>query len=157
MEFTWWAHAASSRYCRRKERRHSRDSGAEEEFEVLEQEEIKEHRHSGDSGNCSEVEEGQNTNRAIELEFQLTQSLLSQVKAGENNRNANSGKQAQLDLERMDFVINGQTISKAYVHELYCQHNHLISVKMQITACLLSKFSQKCLNMLRQKLQMTIY
>ncbi|UFN99899.1 ankyrin repeat domain-containing protein [Wolbachia endosymbiont of Corcyra cephalonica] len=27
----------------------------------------------------------------------------------------------------MDFVINGQTISKAYVHELYCQHNHLIS------------------------------
>ncbi|WP_353280328.1 ankyrin repeat domain-containing protein [Wolbachia endosymbiont (group B) of Silvanus unidentatus] len=110
-----------------RERRHSRDSGAEEEFEVLEQEEIKEHRHSGDSGNCSEVEEGQNTNRAIELEFQLTQSLLSQVKAGENNRNANSGKQAQLDLERMDFVINGQTISKAYVHELYCQHNHLIS------------------------------
>ncbi|WP_374699632.1 ankyrin repeat domain-containing protein [Wolbachia endosymbiont (group A) of Limnophora tigrina] len=110
-----------------RERRHSRDSGAEEEFEVLEQEEIKEHRHSGDSGNCSEVEEGQNTNRAIELEFQLTQSLLSQVKAGENNRNANSGKQAQLDLERMDFVINGQTISKAYVHESYCQHNHLIS------------------------------
>lgn len=107
-----------------RERRHSRDSGAEEEFEVLEQEEIKEHRHSGDSGNCSEVEE---TNRAIELEFQLTQSLLSQVKAGENNRNANSGKQAQLDLERMDFVINGQTISKAYVHESYCQHNHLIS------------------------------
>ncbi|WP_264730266.1 ankyrin repeat domain-containing protein [Wolbachia endosymbiont (group B) of Episyrphus balteatus] len=110
-----------------RERRHSRDSGAEEEFEVLEQEEIKEHRHSGDSGNCSEVEEGQNTNRAIELEFQLTQSLLSQVKAGENNRNANSGKQAQLDLERMDFLINGQTISKAYVHESYCQHNHLIS------------------------------
>ncbi|MFV1011229.1 ankyrin repeat domain-containing protein [Wolbachia endosymbiont of Nasonia vitripennis] len=110
-----------------RERRHSRDSGAEEEFEVLEQEEIKEHRHSGDSGNCSEVEEGQNTNRAIELEFQLTQSLLSQVKAGENNRNANSGKQAQLDLERMDFLINGQTISKAYVHESYCQYNHLIS------------------------------
>jgi len=52
--------------------------------------------------------------------------LLSQVKASENNRNANSGKQAQLDLERMDFAINGQTISKEYVRELYYQHNYLI-------------------------------
>ncbi|OAB82153.1 hypothetical protein WSTR_02345 [Wolbachia endosymbiont of Laodelphax striatellus] len=116
----------TTNHAEEKERRHSRDSGAEEEFEILEQEEIKEHRHSGDSGNCSEVEEGQNTNRAIELEFQLTQSLLSQVKASENNRNANSGKQAQLDLERMDFAINGQTISKEYVRELYYQHNYLI-------------------------------
>ncbi|UXX40287.1 MAG: hypothetical protein ACR812_07345 [Wolbachia endosymbiont of Oryzaephilus surinamensis] len=52
-----------------RERRHSRDSGAEEEFEVLEQEEIKEHRHSGDSGNCSEVEEGQNTNEQLNWNF----------------------------------------------------------------------------------------
>jgi len=59
----------TTNHAEEKERRHSRDSGAEEEFEVLEQEEIKERRHSGDSGNCSEVEEGQNTNRAIELEF----------------------------------------------------------------------------------------
>lgn len=34
----------------------SGDSGAEEGFEILGQEEIKEHRHSEDSGNCSEAE-----------------------------------------------------------------------------------------------------
>ncbi|WP_264336299.1 MULTISPECIES: TomO hydrophobic C-terminal domain-containing protein [unclassified Wolbachia] len=93
----------------------SRDSGTEEEFEILGQEEIKERRHSEDSGNCSEAEE---TNRAIELEFQLTQFLLSQVKADENNRNANSGKQAYKDLPRMDFVINGQVIDKNFVSQL---------------------------------------
>ncbi|WP_353287425.1 hypothetical protein [Wolbachia endosymbiont (group B) of Gerris lacustris] len=108
------------------ERRHSRDSGNEEEFEILEREEVKieEHRRSEDSGNCSEAEEGQDTNRV--LEFQLTQSLLSQVKAGENNRDANSGRQAQLDLKRMSFVINGKEISKEYVGKLYIKCNHLI-------------------------------
>jgi len=49
---------------------------------------------SGDSGYCSEDEEEQSTNRAIELEFQLTQSLLSQVKADENNEDVKSGEVA---------------------------------------------------------------
>ncbi|WGJ62112.1 ankyrin repeat domain-containing protein [Wolbachia endosymbiont of Frankliniella intonsa] len=89
--------------------------------------EEKERLHYRDSGNCSEVEEGQNTNRAIELEFQLTQSLLSQVKAGENNRYANSGKQARLDLERISFVINGKEITSDNVQSLYCKLDQLIS------------------------------
>lgn len=105
----------------------SRDSGAEEECEILEKEEIKERCHSEDSGNCSEAEEEQSTNGATRSEFQLTQSLLSKVKAGENNKHANSGKQAQLDLKRMNFVINGKTIDKKCVSGLCNKNNHLIS------------------------------
>ncbi len=121
----------TANHTEEKERSHSGDSGNEEEFEILERGEIKERRYSGDSGNESQGEAGVNNSdteysAVTTLEFQLTQFLLSQVKAGENNRSANSGKQAQLDLERMDFVINGQTISKEYVRGLYCQHNHLI-------------------------------
>lgn len=109
-----------------KEHRHSGDLGAEEEFEVLEQEEIKERRYSGDSSNESQEEadinnldvEDQPSNAATTLQFQLTQSLLSQVKASENNRDANSGKQAYKDLPRMDFVINGQVIDKNFVSQL---------------------------------------
>ncbi|WP_250295889.1 hypothetical protein [Wolbachia endosymbiont of Oedothorax gibbosus] len=105
----------------------SRDSGAEEECKILEKEEIKERCHSEDSGNCSEAEEEQSTNGATRSEFQLTQSLLSKVKAGENNKHANSGKQAQLDLKRMNFVINGKTIDKKCVSGLCNKNNHLIS------------------------------
>lgn len=109
-----------------RERRHSRDSGAEEEFEILGREEIKERRYSGDSSNESQEEadinnldvEDQPSNAATTLQFQLTQSLLSQVKASENNRDANSGKQAYKDLPRMDFVINGQVIDKNFVSQL---------------------------------------
>uniref|UniRef100_A0A3B0JF35 Uncharacterized protein n=1 Tax=Wolbachia endosymbiont of Aleurodicus floccissimus TaxID=2152762 RepID=A0A3B0JF35_9RICK len=82
------------------------------------QETTKEHRHSGDSSNCSESEEEQNPSTVPTSEFQLTQSLLSQVKAGENNKNANSGKQAYKDLPRVGFVINGQVIDKNFVSQL---------------------------------------
>lgn len=107
------------------ERRHSGDSGTEEEFEILGREEIKERRYSGDSGNESQEEvsvdnsdtEDTPSNGANTLKFQLTQSLLSQGKASENNRNANSGKQAYKDLPRMDFVINGQVIDKNFVSQ----------------------------------------
>lgn len=98
-----------------KEHRHFGDSGTEEEFEILEREEIKERRHSEDSGNCSEAEKEQDTNTVIELEFKLTQSLLGQVKANENNEDVKSGEVAYKDLPRMDFVINGQVIDKNFV------------------------------------------
>ncbi|WP_353274884.1 hypothetical protein [Wolbachia endosymbiont (group A) of Ennomos erosarius] len=78
---------------------------------------------SGDSGNCSEAEEEQNTNRATRLEFKLTQSLLSKVKANENSADANSGKQAYIDLPRMNFIINGKTISKDFVRQLCDRYN----------------------------------
>ncbi|WP_353281483.1 ankyrin repeat domain-containing protein [Wolbachia endosymbiont (group B) of Horisme vitalbata] len=105
------------------ERRHSGDSGTEEEFEILGREEIKERRYSGDSGDESQEEADVRDSDVepsvpIMLQFQLTQSLLSQVKASENNRNANSGKQAYKDLPRMDFVINGQVIDKNFVSQL---------------------------------------
>ncbi|RDD34643.1 Ankyrin repeat domain protein [Wolbachia endosymbiont of Cylisticus convexus] len=107
-----------------KECRHSGDLGTEEEFEILEREEIKERCHSGDSGNCSEAEEGQNTNRAIELEFQLTQPLLSQVKANENNEDVKSGNTAYQDLYRTDFfVINDQIINNNFIKGLYDKYN----------------------------------
>ncbi|WP_265041807.1 ankyrin repeat domain-containing protein [Wolbachia endosymbiont (group B) of Melanostoma mellinum] len=105
------------------ERRHSGDSGTEEEFEILGREEIKERRYSGDSGDESQEEADVRDSDVepsvpITLQFQLTQSLLSQVKASENNRDANSGKQAYKDLPRMDFVINGQVIDKNFVSQL---------------------------------------
>ncbi|WP_253302255.1 host RNA manipulator TomO [Wolbachia endosymbiont of Psylliodes chrysocephala] len=46
----------TANHTEEKERRHSGDSGTEEEFEILERGEIKERRHSEDSGNCSEAE-----------------------------------------------------------------------------------------------------
>lgn len=106
-----------------RERRHSGDSGTEEEFEILGREEIKERRYSGDSSNESQEEADVRDSDVepsvpITLQFQLTQSLLSQVKASENNRDANSGKQAYKDLPRMDFVINGQVIDKNFVSQL---------------------------------------
>ncbi|MFP3032862.1 MAG: ankyrin repeat domain-containing protein [Wolbachia sp.] len=88
---------------------------------------------SGDSGNCSEAEEEQNTNRATRLEFKLTQSLLSKVKANENSADANSGKQAYIDLPRMNFIINGKTISKDFVRQLCDRYNQeLQSNKRQV-------------------------
>ncbi|MFV0948810.1 ankyrin repeat domain-containing protein [Wolbachia endosymbiont of Nasonia giraulti] len=106
-----------------RERRHSGDSGNGEEFEILGREEIKERRYSGDSSNESQEEadvRGSDVEPSvpITLQFQLTKSLLSQVKASENNRDANSGKQAYKDLPRMDFVINGQVIDKNFVSQL---------------------------------------
>lgn len=107
------------------ERRHSRDLGAEEEFEILEREEVKieERRRSEDLGNESQEEAGVNnsdteSSAVTTLEFQLIQSLLSQVKANENNQGANSGKQAYKDLPRVGFVINGQVIDKNFVSQL---------------------------------------
>lgn len=86
-----------------KERRHSRDPGNESQEEV-----------SVDNSDTEDTP----SNGANTLKFQLTQSLLSQVKASENNRDANSGKQAYKDLPRMDFVINGQVIDKNFVSQL---------------------------------------
>ncbi|QDW08197.1 ankyrin repeat domain-containing protein [Wolbachia pipientis] len=86
-----------------KERRHSRDPGNESQEEV-----------SVDNSDTEDTP----SNGANTLKFQLTQSLLSQVKASENNRDANSSKQAYKDLPRMDFVINGQVIDKNFVSQL---------------------------------------
>lgn len=94
---------------------------------------VKSTKNSGDSGNCSEVEEEQNTNRATRLEFKLTQSLLSKVKVNENSADANSGKQAYIDLPRMNFIINGKTISKDFVGQLCDRYNQeLQSSKRQV-------------------------
>ncbi|WP_341816225.1 ankyrin repeat domain-containing protein [Wolbachia endosymbiont (group B) of Elophila nymphaeata] len=100
----------------------SRDSGTEEGFEILEREE-KERRRSEDSGNESQEESGVNnsdtkSSAVTTLEFQLTQSLLGQVKANENNEDVKSGNTAYQDLPRMDFVINGQVIDKNFVSQL---------------------------------------
>ncbi|GFR27071.1 ankyrin repeat domain protein [Trichonephila clavata] len=91
----------TANHTEEKEHRHSGDSGTEEEFEILERGEIKERRYSGDS------------------EFQLTQSLLSQVKADENNENVKSGGVAYKDLHRMNFVINGQEIDRNFINKLH--------------------------------------
>ncbi|WP_265027270.1 ankyrin repeat domain-containing protein [Wolbachia endosymbiont (group A) of Bombylius major] len=78
----------------------------------------------GDSGHGSDAEEEQNTNRATRSKFQLTQSLLSQVRADKNDADANSGKQAYKDLHRMDFlVINGQAIGNSFIKGLYDKYN----------------------------------
>ncbi|WP_224721408.1 ankyrin repeat domain-containing protein [Candidatus Wolbachia massiliensis] len=71
-----------------------------------------------------DTEKNQETSStATTLEFQLTQSLLSQVKAGEDNKDANSGKQAYKDLPRMSFVINGQTIDNNFVNQLCTEYD----------------------------------
>lgn len=64
-----------------RERRHSGDSGTEEEFEILGREEIKERRYSGDSSNESQEEADVRDSDVepsvpITLQFQLTQSLI---------------------------------------------------------------------------------
>ncbi|GFY65094.1 ankyrin repeat domain protein [Trichonephila inaurata madagascariensis] len=86
--------------------------------------EEKKRRHSGDSGNESQEETGVNnsdteSSAVTTLEFQLTQSLLSQVKAGENNEDVKSGEVAYKDLHRMNFVINGQEIDRNFINKLY--------------------------------------
>ncbi|WP_341811420.1 hypothetical protein [Wolbachia endosymbiont (group A) of Oxytorus armatus] len=103
MEFTWWAHAPA--------------------VDTAKENKVKSTKNSGDSGNCSEAEEEQNTNRATRSEFKLTQSLLSQVRADKNDADANSGKQAYKDLHRMNFIINGKTISKDFVGQLCDRYN----------------------------------
>ncbi len=81
--------------------------------------EIEEHYHYKD-----QPDQGSST--AIMLEFQLTQSLLSRVKVNKDNKNASSDKQAQLDLNRMNFVINGKIVDKEYILKLYGENNYLI-------------------------------
>ncbi len=71
--------------------------------------------------------------RATRSEFKLTQSLLSQVRADKNDADANSGKQAYKDLHRMNFIINGKTISKDFVGQLCDRYNQeLQSNKRQV-------------------------
>ncbi|WP_416603508.1 hypothetical protein [Wolbachia endosymbiont of Nasonia vitripennis] len=106
----------------------SRDSGTEEGFEILEREE-KERRRSEDSGNESQEESGVNnsdtkSSAVTTLEFQLTQSLLGQVKANENNEDVKSGNTAYQDLYRTDFfVINDRTIDNSFIKGLYDKYN----------------------------------
>ncbi|MFP3026382.1 MAG: ankyrin repeat domain-containing protein [Wolbachia sp.] len=105
----------------------SRDSGTEEGFEILEREE-KERRRSEDSGDESQEESGVNnsdtkSSAVTTLEFQLTQSLLGQVKANENNEDVKSGEVAYKDLPRMDFVINGQEIDQNFINKLYIKND----------------------------------
>ncbi len=106
----------------------SRDSGTEEGFEILEREE-KERRRSEDSGNESQEESCVNnsdtkSSAVTTLEFQLTQSLLGQVKADENNEDVKSGNTAYQDLYRTDFfVINDRTIDNSFIKGLYDKYN----------------------------------
>ncbi|WP_353274455.1 ankyrin repeat domain-containing protein [Wolbachia endosymbiont (group B) of Hofmannophila pseudospretella] len=106
----------------------SRDSGTEEGFEILEREE-KGRRRSEDSGNESQEESGVNnsdtkSSAVTTLEFQLTQSLLGQVKANENNEDVKSGNTAYQDLYRTDFfVINDRTIDNSFIKGLYDKYN----------------------------------
>ncbi|WP_353279889.1 ankyrin repeat domain-containing protein [Wolbachia endosymbiont (group A) of Ennomos erosarius] len=107
----------------------SRDSGTEEGFKILEREE-KERRRSEDSGNESQEESGVNnsdtkSSAVTTLEFQLTQSLLGQVKANENenDEDVKSGEVAYKDLPRMNFVINGQEIGRSFINTLYTKNN----------------------------------
>ncbi|AGJ98862.1 Ankyrin repeat domain protein [Wolbachia endosymbiont of Drosophila simulans wNo] len=106
----------------------SRDSGTEEGFEILEREE-KGRRRSEDSGNESQEESGVNnsdtkSSAVTTLEFQLTQSLLGQVKANENNEDVKSGNTAYQDLYRTDFfVINDRTIDNNFIKGLYDKYN----------------------------------
>ncbi|WP_254229296.1 ankyrin repeat domain-containing protein [Wolbachia pipientis] len=106
----------------------SRDSGTEEGFEILEREE-KERCRSEDSGNESQEESGVNnsdtkSSAVTTLEFQLTQSLLGQVKADENNEDVKSGNTAYQDLYRTDFfVINDRTIDNSFIKGLYDKYN----------------------------------
>ncbi|WP_264337737.1 MULTISPECIES: ankyrin repeat domain-containing protein [unclassified Wolbachia] len=106
----------------------SRDSGTEEGFEILEREE-KERRRSEDSGNESQEESGVNnsdtkSSAVTTLEFQLTQSLLGQVKANENDEDVKSGNTAYQDLYRTDFfVINDRTIDNSFIKGLYDKYN----------------------------------
>ncbi|UIP92348.1 hypothetical protein JSQ73_004025 [Wolbachia endosymbiont of Anopheles demeilloni] len=131
-----------------------RDSGTEEGFEILEREK-KERRRSEDSGNESQEEFGVNnsdtkSSAVTTLEFQLTQSLLGQVKANENNEDVKSGEVAYKDLPKMDFVINGQEIDQNFINKLYIKNDK----DKKTIACLLSKFSQEYLNMLKQMFRM---
>ncbi|WP_264329307.1 lipase family protein [Wolbachia endosymbiont (group A) of Andrena hattorfiana] len=83
----------------------------------------KDRRHSGGSGVESQSDQGSTTT----LEYKLTQFLLDQAKADKNDPSVNSGKQAYLDLKRMNFIINKQTIGEDYVSGLYNKYNNLVS------------------------------
>ncbi|MDX5526939.1 MAG: hypothetical protein O7167_03560 [Wolbachia endosymbiont of Andrena nigroaenea] len=61
-------------------------------------------------------------NTITKLEFKLTQRLLSEVKAGKSNEDANSGKQTCKDLPRMSFIINDKPIGKSFVKQLTDEH-----------------------------------
>ncbi|AAW70728.1 hypothetical protein EJB10_02835 [Wolbachia endosymbiont of Brugia malayi] len=52
--------------------------------------------------------------------------MLSRVKVNKDNKNANSGKQARFDLNRMNFMINGKIVDKEYIIRLYGENNYLI-------------------------------
>ncbi|WP_264338122.1 hypothetical protein [Wolbachia endosymbiont (group A) of Cheilosia soror] len=65
-------------------------------------------------------------NPVVTLRAQAEKFGFSKLRAGKDNAEANSGNTAFLDFQRMDFVINGKSISRDLIAELYKEHDSLL-------------------------------
>ncbi len=65
-------------------------------------------------------------NPIVTLRAQAEKFDFSKLRAGKDNAEANSGNTAFCDLRRMDFVINGKSISRDLIAELYKEHDSLL-------------------------------
>ncbi|MGL9779277.1 MAG: hypothetical protein ACR5K5_03360 [Wolbachia sp.] len=65
-------------------------------------------------------------NPVVTLKAQAEKFDFSKLRAGKDNAEANSGKQAYKDLNRMNFVINGKIINTDLIAKLYQEYNSLL-------------------------------
>ncbi|WP_338062926.1 hypothetical protein [Wolbachia endosymbiont of Drosophila tsacasi] len=65
-------------------------------------------------------------NRIVTLKAQAEKFGFSRLRADKNNESANTGEQMYKDFQRMDFVINGKSISGDLTAKLCKEYNSLL-------------------------------
>lgn len=97
-------------------------------------------------------------NPIVTLNAKIKEFDLKKLRAKDNN-SANSGEQAYKDINRMDFIINGENIDRDFVDRLYQKHISLVQNNKDGEnnyRSLKKRFLRRCFNILEQKLQMII-
>ncbi|WP_264702622.1 hypothetical protein [Wolbachia endosymbiont (group A) of Volucella inflata] len=64
-------------------------------------------------------------NPIVTLKAKIKEFGFNKLRA-KDNKSANSGEQAYKDINRMDFIINGENIDRDFVDRLYKKHISLV-------------------------------
>lgn len=98
-------------------------------------------------------------NPIVTLKAKIKEFGFNKLRA-KDNKSANSGEQAYKDINRMDFIINGENIDRDFVDRLYkniLAWLKIIKMEKRIIVHLQKRFLRRCFNILEQKLQMIIF
>lgn len=68
-----------------------------------------------------------NTNPVVTLRAQAEKFGFGKLRADEKNKLVNSGETMYNDFTRMSFIVNGKSIDKDYITQLYKKYSHLIA------------------------------